>query len=145
MPIDLAGYSKPIREALRRAEFACVYVASVGEPPLCRVGYAEDLVATIGRLQRASPTSIKVDSALWVPSRAVATNISRAVQCDLISNKTAGGWLNCLADIATRAIEIAAFRIHPGAVMACHDEMLTQWKASAASGITAWLGLLLER
>ena len=130
MPIDLQSYAKPIREALKRGEFACVYVASV--TALCRVGYAEDIVATIRRLQRSSPAPIAVESTLWVPSRGIATNVSRAVQCELIGNKASGGWLNCSADAAIRAIEMAAFRIHPGATMMWHDQLIAQWQGKAA-------------
>jgi hypothetical protein len=133
MPIDLSSYTKPIKTALKRGGFACVYVAAVDTPPRCRVGYSEDdLSATVGRLQRSSAAALAIESVLWVPNRSIATNIAKAVQCDLVACKANGGWLTCPPETAARAIELAAFRIYPGAAVVWHDQLLTQFfKAKA--------------
>lgn len=126
--IDLADYTKPIRELLRKGEHAAVYVATAetGIPAteMSRIGYALDLPATIKRMQATFPTTIWVHAALWVPNRAIATNIAKAVQCDMMPNRRPGGWLAAPADTIGRAIELAAFRIHPGAVMLWHGQLI---------------------
>lgn len=136
MPIDLAGYTKQIRDALKKGEYACVYVVSVAVPALCRVGYAEDLIAAVARLQRSSPTPIETESALWVPNRSIATNIAKAVQCDLVGSRQPSGWLNTAAATAAQAIELAAYRIHPGATMIWHDQLISQWRPASVRSKT---------
>lgn len=135
--IDLSDYTKPMRDQLRKGEFAAVYVVTsptgitsvdlrrVGFD-LSRVGYGLDLVSTIGRLQASSPAPLTVHAALWVPNRAIATNISRAVQCDMMPVKCAGGWYEAPGATMTRAVELAAFRIHPGATMLWHDQLMVR-------------------
>lgn len=126
--IDLAGYTKPIRDQLRKGEFAAVYVvtsaAGIPATEISRVGYALDLVATITRLQASAPTRLTVHAALWVPNRAIATNVSKAVQCDMMPVRRAGGWYEAPGATMERAVELAAFRIHPGATMLWHDQLL---------------------
>ncbi|MCA1400063.1 hypothetical protein [Bradyrhizobium sp. BRP56] len=141
--IDLADYTKPMRDQLRKGEFAAVYVVTspagitsvdlrrVGFD-LSRVGYGLDLVATIGRLQASSPAPLTIHAALWVPNRAIATNIARAVQCDMMPVKRAGGWYEAPGATMERAVELAAFRIHPGATMLWHGELLRRWREMAA-------------
>ncbi|MCS3451938.1 hypothetical protein M2222_008285 [Bradyrhizobium elkanii] len=132
MPVDLADYTKQIRDSLRRGEFAAVYVVTTPAAEMSRVGYAVDLVATIGRLQSSAPTRLGVHAALWVPNRAIATNISKAVQCDMMPIKRAGGWYEAPGPTMERAVELAAFRIHPGATMLWHGELLRRWREMAA-------------
>ncbi|MGL3214097.1 hypothetical protein QA639_12885 [Bradyrhizobium pachyrhizi] len=134
--IDLADYAKPIRDQLRQGEFAAVYVVTsevgIHRTEMSRVGYALDLVATIGRLQASSPAPLAVHAALWGPNRAIATNISRAVQCDMMPIKRAGGWYEAPGATMERAVDLAAFRIHPGATMLWHGELLKRWREIAA-------------
>ncbi|PDT74132.1 hypothetical protein [Bradyrhizobium sp. C9] len=127
--IDLADYTKPIRDALRNGGFACVY--AVASADKTRVGYSQDLPSTITRLQASSPSELSLEGALWVPDRGIATNISKAVHCDLMPNRTSGGWFNLPAPSAAQAIEIAAFRIYPSAAMVWHNELMQQcrWRA----------------
>lgn len=132
MPIDLADYTKPVRDALRQGGYACVYATTIETPVMSRVGYSEDLVATIGRLQKSIPSPLLVENVLWVPDRGIATNISRAVQCDLMPSKRVGGWFDVTADTIARAIELAAFRIHPGSSMAWHEQLMAQWRRRVA-------------
>lgn len=125
MPIDLADYTKPIREALKRGGYACVYVVSADvADPRCRVGYAVDLPATITRLQRSSPAALTLQSALWVPDRGIATVIAKATQCDLNSHKGPGGWYEVDHGKAATAVDLAALRIHPGATMLPHYQIV---------------------
>lgn len=124
MPIDLADYTKSIRSALKRGKFCCVYVASTATPPLCRIGYAEDLPAASARLQRLVPGGISIDSALWMPDRGAAMTVAKAVQCDLAPCAAAGGWFDISAERATAALEIATFRIFPGAMVTWHMELM---------------------
>lgn len=128
MPIELADYTKPIRDALKRGKFCCVYVAAIETPALCRIGYAEDLTAAMARLQRTSPAPVVVDSALWVPDKGIAMVVARAVQCDLAPQQKPGGWFDILADRATTALGLAAFRIYPCANMVWHADLLKQWQ-----------------
>ncbi|MGF6431480.1 hypothetical protein [Bradyrhizobium elkanii] len=136
MPIDLADYAKPIRDQLRKGEFAAVYVVTsevgIHRTEMSRVGYALDLVATIVRLQASAPLKLAVHAALWVPNRAIATNISKAVQCDMMPIKRAGGWYEAPGATMERAVDLAAFRIHPGATMLWHDDLLRRWRDQAA-------------
>ncbi|WP_141339712.1 hypothetical protein [Bradyrhizobium sp. USDA 3458] len=135
MAIDLADYTKPIRDSLRKGEFAAVYVVTsevgVHRTEMSRVGYALDLVSTVTRLQASAPTKLAVHGALWVPNRAIATNISRAVQCDMMPVKRAGGWYEAPGATMERAIEVAAFRIHPGATMVWHEQLMQRWSSAA--------------
>jgi hypothetical protein len=133
MSVDLADYSKPIRDALKRGKFCCVYVAAIETPTLCRIGYAEDLNAAVGRLQRTSPAPVRVDSALWVPDKGIAMVAAKAVQCDLALHQKPGGWFDTTADRATVALGIAAFRIYPGAIMVWHNQLIDQWRARGAA------------
>lgn len=125
MPIELADYTKPIRDRLRRGGYACVYVLAA-ETHLSRVGYAIDLAPTATRLRRSSPVPIVVHDALWVPDRGIATNIARAVQCDMMPVKRDNGWHAAPAETMRRALELAAFRIHPGASMVWHEHLMQQ-------------------
>jgi hypothetical protein len=128
MPIDLNDYSKPIRIALKRGKFCCVYVAAIEMPALCRLGYAEDLPIAVARLQRTSPTPVTVDSALWLPDKGIAMVVAKAAQCDLAIHQKPGGWLDTLAYRATAALDIAAFRIYPNAHMVWHQDLIEQWQ-----------------
>ncbi|MCW2112487.1 hypothetical protein QIH87_14215 [Bradyrhizobium elkanii] len=134
--IDLADYTKPIRDQLRKGEFAAVYVVTsevgIHRTEMSRVGYALDLVATVSRLQASSPAKLTAHAALWVPNRAIATNIARAVQCDMMPIKRASGWYEAPGATMERAVELAAFRIHPGATMLWHGELLKRWLGQAA-------------
>jgi len=132
MPIDLGDYTKPIREALKRGKFCCVYVAAIQTPALCRIGYAEDLSAAVARLQRTSPTTVFVDSALWVPDKGIAMVVAKAVQCELTLHQRPGGWFDLAADRATLALGIAAFRIYPGVTMIWHAHLIEQYKTRSA-------------
>ncbi|QOZ15933.1 hypothetical protein XI02_13805 [Bradyrhizobium sp. CCBAU 21365] len=138
MPIDLADYAKPIRDQLRKGEFAAVYVVTSGagipSTEMSRVGYALDLVATITRLQASAPAKLGMHAALWVPNRAIATNISKAVQCDMMPTRRDGGWFAASGATMQRAVELAAFRIHPGAVMLWHAELVTQLEERTRRG-----------
>ncbi|MCP1848933.1 MULTISPECIES: DnaB-like helicase C-terminal domain-containing protein [unclassified Bradyrhizobium] len=69
---------------------------------------------------------------LWVPNRAIATNISKPVQCDMMPIKRAGGWYEARGATMERAVDLAAFRIHPGATMLWHDDVLRRWRDQAA-------------
>ncbi|MEH2707902.1 hypothetical protein DXU06_24650 [Bradyrhizobium elkanii] len=70
-------------------------------------------------------------AALWVPNRAIATNISKPVQCDMMPIKRAGGWYEAPGATMDRAVDLAAFRIHPGATMLWHDDVLRRWRDQA--------------
>lgn len=91
---------------------------------MSRIGYALDLPATVKRLQATFPTPISVEAALWVPDRGIATNISKAVGCDMMLLRGDGGWYAAPGVAMQHALEIAAFRIHPGAVMLWHDDLI---------------------
>lgn len=60
-------------------------------PRMSRIGHALDLPATVKRMQATFPTPISLEAALWVPDRGIATNISRAVGCDMMPAKRDGG------------------------------------------------------
>ncbi|WP_342714430.1 hypothetical protein AAFG22_14730 [Bradyrhizobium sp. B024] len=126
MPIELADYTKPIRDALKRGKFCCVYVAAIEAPALCRIGYAEDLSAAVTRLQRTLPSRVAVESVLWVPDKGIAMTISKAIQCDLAAHLRPGGWFLLAADLATVALQMAAVRIYPGATLVWHDQLIEQ-------------------
>ena len=134
--IDLADYTRPIRDLLRKGEYAAVYVATAetGVPAaeMSRIGYALDLPATIKRMQATFPTTINLEAALWVPDRGIATNISRAVGCDMMPMRRDGGWFAAPGATMQRAVELAAFRIHPDATMVWHDELMVRLRRAAA-------------
>ncbi|OIM89299.1 hypothetical protein BLN97_40160 [Bradyrhizobium elkanii] len=67
-----------------------------------------------------------------MPNRAIATNISKPVQCDMMPIKRAGGWYEAPGATMDRAVDLAAFRIHPGATMLWHDDVLRRWRDQAA-------------
>ncbi len=90
---------------------------------MSRVGYAIDLVATISRLQTSSPAPLAVHAALWVPNRAIATNVSRAVQCDMMPIKRAGGWYEAPGATMER----------PGATMLWHDDLLLRARSGSVT------------
>lgn len=135
MSVDLADYSKPIREALRKTEFACVYViACPGAEPLCRLGYAvspDNLSAAVSKLQRSSPAALSIENVFWVPDRAIANNIVKATQCDLVAHKSVGGWYSIAPEAASHAIDLSSLRIYPGATTIWHDHLISSWRAKA--------------
>jgi hypothetical protein len=79
-----------LKAGLKKAGFACVYVASAGEA--CRVGDALDLPAAVQRFQRTSPVPIEVEDVRWVPDRGIATTIAQAVLATIARHRAAGGW-----------------------------------------------------
>ena len=131
MPVELSSYTKQIRDALKRGGFACVYVVSAGE--VCRVGYSEEMVATAGRMQRSSPVALEVENLLWVPNRAIATTIARAAQCDLAAHRRPSNWFAIAATAAAQAIDLAAFRLYPGATMMNHAQLISYWSRRSAA------------
>lgn len=126
MAVDLADYTKGIKAALKSGGFACVYVAAAptGEP--CRIGYADELAATVMRLQRSSPVALSVECAMWVPDRGIAKVIANAVACDLAPHRQAGGWFNVAAVTAAQAVELATFRLYPNATTVPHHQLISQ-------------------
>lgn len=92
--IDLADYTKPIRDQLKRRRFACVYIAGIETPKACRVGYPEDLVPAVARLRRSAPAEVTISSALWCRTGALLQRSQRRVHCDLASHTKAGGGLS---------------------------------------------------
>jgi len=135
MPIDLADYNKPIRDTLKRGGYACVYVAAISSLSLVKIGYSEDLPATIGKLQGALPAPIEVHSALWMPNQAIATKVSKVVQRELVVHKATGGWFGCMAEAATIAVEMVAFRIHSGARLLRHDQVISGSQGGHPRGV----------
>ncbi|NGX98253.1 MAG: hypothetical protein G4V63_24510, partial [Candidatus Afipia apatlaquensis] len=112
--------------ALKNGGFACVYVAAVPGGETCRVGYADELAATVTRLQRSSPLMLSVESAIWVPDRGIAKVIANEVGCDLAPHRQSGGWFNVAAAIAVQAVELATFRLYPNATTVPHHQLISQ-------------------
>lgn len=127
MPIDLADYTPKIRAALKRTGFACVYVASAGAGKPCRIGYATDLPEAVKRLRRASPVPISLEHVMWVPDRAIATNIANAVTAAMGSARLPGGWNDVAVEDARGEVDITTFRLYPGATTVPHDQLIGQW------------------
>lgn len=132
MPVDLAAYTPGLKAGLKKAGFACVYVASVqcGRP--CRVGYAMDLAAAIKQFQRTSPLPIEVHDAMWVPDRGMATTIAQAVQASVAAHRGAGGWYDLQAESVAGEVNLATFRLYPGASTVPHDQLVSRWTKKAA-------------
>jgi hypothetical protein len=130
MPISLSDYTTKIRATLKKGGFACVYVASVEGGRPCRVGYSLDLCAAIKALARTSPLQIVVEDAVWVPSRGIATTIAQSVLASIASHRQAGGWYGLAAGSVASAVELEAFRLHPGAAIVPHAQLIAQWRPS---------------
>ncbi|SDF29022.1 hypothetical protein SAMN05216337_105030 [Bradyrhizobium brasilense] len=75
--IDLADYTKPIRDQLKRGRFGCVYVAGMESPKACRIGYAEDLAPAVARLRRSATAAVTIESAFWAPDRRISSHHNR--------------------------------------------------------------------
>lgn len=132
MSIDLGDYTPKIRAALKKTGFACVYVASANGGKPCRIGYAIDPQEAVKRLQRASPVPISVEHIMWVPDRAIATNIAGAVTAAMGAARLPGGWHDVPADSACGEVDIAAFRLYPGATTVPHDQLIASWEQRKA-------------
>ncbi|MGM4967415.1 hypothetical protein AB7714_28235 [Tardiphaga sp. 1201_B9_N1_1] len=126
MAVDLGDYTPALKAGLKKAGFACVYVASAGKA--CRVGYALDLPAAIKRLQRSSPVPIEVEDAVWVPDRGIATNIAQSVLAGLASHRSIGGWHNLPAASVAGEVGLTTFKLYPGATAMPHQELLGKWE-----------------
>lgn len=128
MAVDLSSYTPTLKASLKRAGFACVYVAAGPGGNPCRVGYALDLPDAIKRLQRASPVQIEVEEAIWVPDRSIATNIAQSVLAGIGDHRTAGGWHNLPAASVASEIGIATVKLYPGATTVPHEQLVIRWR-----------------
>jgi hypothetical protein len=125
MAVDLGDYTPALKAGLKKAGFACVYVASAGKA--CRVGYALDLPAAIKRLQRASPVPIEVEDAIWVPDRGIATNIAQSVLAGLGDHRSAGGWHSLPASSVAGEVGLTTLKLYPGATAVTHEKLVGEW------------------
>jgi hypothetical protein len=132
MPVDLADYSPNLKAGLKKAGFACVYVASFESGRPCRVGYALDLGEAIKRFQRTSPLPIVVHGAMWVPDRGMATRIAQSVLASIAPHRKAGGRHDLPAEAASGEVGLTTSRLYPGAVTVPHDQLIGRWAKERA-------------
>lgn len=127
MAIDLDDYTPNMKAALKRGGFACVFVASVDGGQPCRVGYATDLGGAVQRLQRTSPVALKVEDAMWVPDRGIATMIAQAIGAAIYPHRKAGGWVDLPADKVAGEMHLTTFRLYPNASTVPHNQLIAKW------------------
>lgn len=127
MPIDLSDYSQPIKAALKKGGFCCVYVASPEGGTPCRIGYSVDLPGSIASLQRTAPTSLMVHEATWLPDRGIAAMIAKSAQASIGQYARPGGWFALKASAVVGEVELTIFRLYPGATAVRHKQLIGQW------------------
>lgn len=132
MAVDLKAYTPKLKAGLKKAGFACVYVASAGS--VCRVGYALDLPAAIQRFQRTSPLPIEVEDAVWVPDRGIATVIAQSVLSTIAKHRSAGGWHDMEASSVAGEVQLTTHRLYPNAVTVQHDQLVNKWGSEKPAG-----------
>jgi hypothetical protein len=132
MAVDLGDYTPALKAGLKKAGFACVYVASAGTA--CRVGYALDLPAAIQRFQRTSPVPIEVEDVVWVPDRGIATTITQAVLATIARHRAAGGWHDVPAASVAGELGLTTVRLYPEAVTVPHEQLVNRWSSRDLRG-----------
>ncbi|MEZ0100250.1 hypothetical protein ABIF25_003832 [Bradyrhizobium elkanii] len=89
------------------------------------------MVATITRLQASSATKLAVRCPLGAEPRDRDQHLQAgAMRHD--ADQAGRWWYEAPGATMDRAVDLAAFRIHPGATMLWHDDVLRRWRDQAA-------------
>lgn len=130
MPIDLADYAPGVRRFLKERGLACVYVlAHQGGRP-SKIGHALDIASRVAAIQSGNPVPVETHHLLWTPGKAIAVVIEESVQREFAEQRLLGEWFDVTAADAALAVNSAAARLYPNAVLVPHERLLGQLRAA---------------